>query len=232
MKNKKEIIFTDMLDFNLYPPTPAKNNIPEWYKNTNTYVNNNEKEIQFKDENSRTIKRCLPVFDALTAGYILYTQADVQVTQKFGLQQFSSSGQNFVGHHPLQQAPLHPFRNIGGYPKFNSPYAITTPPGYSILFLPPMHNPNKIFTIFEGVVDTDTYHSPVLFPFVLNDRNWTGIIPAGTPMAQVIPFKRDSWTYKIGSDKEIKDAEKIMFKTRSVFYNAYRNLFWQKKEYD
>jgi len=49
MKNKKEIIFTDMLDFNLYPPTPAKNNIPEWYKNTNTYVNNNEKEIQFKD---------------------------------------------------------------------------------------------------------------------------------------------------------------------------------------
>jgi hypothetical protein len=29
-----------------------------------------------------TIKKCIPVFDAITAGYILYTQVDIQVSQQ------------------------------------------------------------------------------------------------------------------------------------------------------
>jgi hypothetical protein len=108
---------------------------------------------------------------------------------------------------------------------------MTTPPGYSTLFVPPMHNPNNIFTILEGFVDTDTYKSPVNFPFVLNDINWRGIIPAGTPIAQAIPIKRSSWKHRIGSDKERTEQEKIVIKLKTLFFNSYKRQFWHRKEY-
>ncbi len=131
---------------------------------------------------------------------------------------------------PIEQAPLHPARNEAPYPKWNNPYAITTPPGYSVLFTAPMHR-QSVFTILDGIVDTDTYKAPVNFPFVLNDIKWEGIIPAGTPMAQVIPFKRESWEHKIGSDKEIQEQEKITKKLKTLFFNSYKRQFWSRKEY-
>jgi hypothetical protein len=93
-----------------------------------------------------------------------------------------------------------------------------------------MHR-KSVFTILEGVVDTDQYKAPVNFPFVLNDVKWEGIIPAGTPMAQVIPFKRESWEHKIGSDKERQEQEKINRKLKTLFFNSYKRQFWSRKEY-
>ena len=53
-----------------------------------------------------------------------------------------------------------------------------------------MHR-ESVFTIMDGIVDTDSYNALVNFPFFLNDWSYEGLIPAGTPMAQVIPFKRE-----------------------------------------
>ena len=93
-----------------------------------------------------------------------------------------------------------------------------------------MHR-ESVFTILDGIVDTDQYKAPVNFPFVLNDVKWEGIIPAGTPMAQVIPFKRESWEHKIGSDKERQEQEKITRKLKTLFFNSYKRQFWSRKEY-
>jgi hypothetical protein len=72
---------------------------------------------------------------------------------------------------------------------------------------------------------------PVNFPFVLNDVKWEGIIPAGTPMAQAIPFKRESWKYKIGSDKQIMEQYKIEKRLKTLFFNSYKKQFWSTKHY-
>jgi hypothetical protein len=80
-------------------------------------------------------------------------------------------------------------------------------------------------------VDTDTYKAPVNFPFVLNDVKWEGIIPAGTPMAQVIPFKRESWKHRIGSDKELKEQKNVDMKLKTLLFNSYKKHFWSSKEY-
>ena len=170
------------------------------------------------------------MFDAITAGYILYTQVDVQVTLEDGLSTYYWKDQNAISFHPIIQAPLHPLKNEAPYPKWENPYAISTPPGYSVLFTQPLHR-KSIFTIFSGVVDTDKYKAPVNFPFVLNDAKWTGIIPAGTPMAQVIPFRRDSWKHKIGSEKERQEQEKITKKLNTFLFNSYKLQFWSGKEY-
>jgi len=226
----KNITFTNIFDNDFFPPKPAIKDVPEWYKNTPEYFGDQGKKITTLGDTPHTIKKCIPVFDAITAGYILYTQVDVQVIHKDGLPYYNWSDQDAIAFHPIEQAPLHPARNEAPYPKWNNPYAIATPPGYSVLFTQPMHR-QSIFTILDGVVDTDTYKAPVNFPFVLNDVKWEGIIPAGTPMAQVIPFKRESWEHKIGSDKERIEQNKINQKLKVFFFNSYKKQFWFKKEY-
>jgi hypothetical protein len=226
----KEIIFTNVLGLDFFPPKPAVKEVPNWYKETPEYVNNIKK-IDSPDNTPHTIKKCIPVFDAITAGYILYTQVDVEVTQQDGVPYYTWPSQNAVQFHTISQAPLHPSQNGAAYPKWMNPYAIKTPNGYSSLFLPPMHNPNGIFTIFPGFVDTDKYTAPVNFPFTLNDLKWEGIISAGTPMAQVIPVKRDSWKNKIGSDKDRLDQSILSAKLKTLFYNSYKKQFWSRKEF-
>jgi hypothetical protein len=234
MKNSfnKKIIFTNTHQNTFYPPKPAHTEIPKWYKDTSTYINNN-KFVKNSNQVSGTIKKCMPIFDAITHGYILYTQVDVQVSRdEDNNPYYLWPSQDAITFHPVEQAPLHPLKNNFSYAKWNNPYSIKTPSGYSTLFLSPMHSPNKFFTIFEGIVDTDTYDLPVSFPFVLNDKDWIGIIPAGTPMAQVIPIKRNSWVFEFGSDKEIKNIQKNASKLKTLFANHYKNFFWQKKQFN
>jgi len=226
----KKITFTNVLGLDFFPPKPAVKEVPEWYRNTPEYVSDEGKKVPNDGSSPHTIKKCVPVFDAITAGYILYTQVDVQITQQDGFPYYLWSDQNALSFHPIIQAPLHPLKKEAPYPKWNNPYAITTPPGYSVLFTQPMHR-ESVFTILDGIVDTDTYKAPVNFPFVLNNIKWEGLIPAGTPMAQVIPFKRESWEHKIGSDKERIEQDRITRKLKTLFFNSYKRQYWSRKEY-
>jgi len=116
------------------------------------------------------------------------------------------------------------------YPKWHNPWGIKTPPGYSCLFVQPLHR-ESVFTIMPGIVDTDTYNNPVNFPFVLNDTKFQGIIPAGTPIAQVIPFKRDSWRMSLGGEEDVKQSKRQLGSIRTVFFEGYKLKFRQPKEY-
>jgi hypothetical protein len=228
--NYKNIKFTNVLDNNLYPPEPASKHIPQWYKDTPSYINNEKTFI-----NSiipHTIKKCIPVFDAITAGYIVFTQVDVEVNKiKNGDSVYSWPSQEPINFHSIEQAKLHPYQNGQTYPKWMNQWLIQTDPGYSCLFINPLHSSNSIFTIMPGIVDTDKYLSRINFPFVLNDSDWTGVIPAGTPIAQVIPFKRDSWKHTFGNQDDAKIDNITFNKLRSTIYNSYKKHFWSKKEY-
>jgi hypothetical protein len=226
----QKIVFTEVAGLGFFPPKPAIKSIPDWYIKTPEYTNGERKIL--KKGTPHTIKKCIPVFDAMTAGYILYTEVEVSVTHENGAPYFMWPLGEPIGFHPIIQAPLHPNKTEFPYPKWNNNYSIKTPKGYSSLFVPPMHNPNKFFTILPGIVDTDTYTAPVNFPFVMNDLSWTGIIPAGTPIAQVIPFKRESWKIKEGLTKDIEEQNFITKKLNSFFLNSYKKQFWNRKEYN
>jgi hypothetical protein len=172
----------------------------------------------------------MPVFDAITAGYIITLPVDTYVSVKDGVQLFEWPSLGLIEFHPIVQAPEHPLRNSHHYPKWKNPWAIKTPAGYSTLFIQPMHR-ESVFTIFPGIVDTDTYTAPVTFPFVINDPNFEGLIPKGTPLVQVIPFKRQKWKLNIGSTFELKQQIKVSNKINSMFFDRYKKMFWFKKEY-
>lgn len=228
-----KIIFTpDKKIEQEYYPKPAKFFIPEWYQKMESYFTG-KKEIGPGGQNPGTIKKCIPVFDAITAGYIITLPTDVYVKQVDGVPYYSWASLGMMEFHPVEQAPTHPNRNGHQvtYPKWVNPWVIQTPKGYSTMFTQPMHR-ESVFTILPGIVDTDTYPTTVNFPFVLNDITFEGMIPAGTPIAQVIPIKRDSWKMEIGGQKELKVSQDTTIRLMSKFFNRYKTLFWNKKEYN
>jgi hypothetical protein len=223
---------------NMFFPQPASRFVPDWYKDTEPYspeyIDILNKLAPAKDYS--TIKRCPPIFDAISSGYIIVTHADLLIKKNNGGLVYNWL-ENLIDFHNSKQASLHPDKMINSegldleYPKIISPWGIETPKGYSCLFVPPMHRKN-IVNIFPGIVDTDCFNVPVNFPFVVSDLNFEGIIPAGTPIAQVIPFKRDEWEMSIEEDeKKIRQLSGQNMLVRSKFSNAYRNYFWQKKQY-
>jgi hypothetical protein len=224
-----KITFTNTSGADIEQPQPASKFVPDWYKNMESYIGK-EKKPDGRGNTNATIKRCMPVFDAITAGYIITLPADVYVSVPDNNQYFQWSALGLVGFHPIEQAPEHPTRNKYPYPKWTNPWAIKTPRGYSTLFVQPMHR-ESVFTILPGIVDTDTYTAPVNFPFVINDPNFEGLIPKGTPIAQVIPFKRENWQMEIGSEKDIIQQNNITQKLQTKFFDRYKSMFWSRKEY-
>ena len=85
------------------------------------------------------------------------------------------------------------------------------------------------FRIFDAIVDTDVY--PARFPYAFLIKNdFKGIIKAGTPLIQVIPFKREDFISEIidANYEEIKTQQNVAF---SRFSGAYRKLFWKRKKF-
>ena len=116
----QKIVFTDTCGVpEEYAPKPAFQLTPEWYKNTQSYENDVKKPTGQGTTNG-TIKRCMPVFDALNSGYILVTHTDIWVTQKDILDPITNKptgkkeswyewpSLDPLRFHPPEQALLHP----------------------------------------------------------------------------------------------------------------------------
>lgn len=230
-----EIVFINTLDvLDVFTPQPAFQMIPNWYKETQSYVND-EKKPNGSGGGTGTIKRCMPVFDALNSGYLLITHTDIWVSQKeneFGKMEAWYEWPSFspIQFHPSEQAPLYPGTTGSPVPKWMNPWGIKTPKGYSTLFTAPFHREN-IFVALPAVVDTDNYISPVNIIFTLANPQFEGMVPAGTPICQVIPFKRDNWKMSIGAEKELKDIKDNQKKLHTRIFDSYKNQFRETKQY-
>lgn len=242
MKKINFIDTTNQVSEEFYP-IPATKNIPDWYKKASSHINNKKEtgidNVSGKRYTSSTIKKCMPVYDAMTSGYLLLLATDVLVKNTGNPNApkwFEWPSITMVDFHtPLQMQghPKHEVANQTPPPKWTNPWSIITPRGYSSFFLPPMHR-DLPFEIFPGIVDTDNYHEPVELPFFFKDLNWEGTIPAGTPIAQVIPIKRESFvgsSLKHKNDKKL-DRDAMIGRLRATFFNAYKDRFWEKKQYN
>jgi hypothetical protein len=67
--------------------------------------------------------------------------------------------------------------------------------------------------------------------FKLRDPKFEGMIPAGTPFIQVIPFKRENWVSKLGGEKEKTKYKSDWNKFLTVFFDRYKKFWWNKKHY-
>lgn len=214
--------------FNAYPhpeqytPKAASRFIPKWFKEMSPDLKG--------DELVGTIKRCPPVTDAMCLGYIIPLWVDVEVTATESNIDFNLpsawSGKKVFDNHGAEQIAGYPKTDDmhGVFPvKFINPWVITTPPGWSCLFLNPINQFEKRWHFFEGVVHTDTYYNNVNFPFVWTAGEGKVLIERGTPLLQVVPFRRDNLILEVGIADEPK-LNSVRESLGTMFKNAYRTL--------
>lgn len=218
MSNK--ITFTSASpQYNILHPIPASKSVPEWWRKGSRVVDGVE-----------TMKNCVPILDSLTTGYLIPLTVDV-FKRKGKDEAIVRSDISVVSKHYITQTSFFPTpEEYEPQPqKWINQWKIQTPKGYSCLFIHPLNSPQLPFHSFSGIVDTDKHPLVIHFPFVFR-KDFEGTIPAGTPIIQVIPFKRDSWDLKIIDDKEFVEYEK----QHEVFnppFSWYKKHAWSKKEY-
>jgi hypothetical protein len=220
------------------PPTPSSYSIPDWYKKMPKRINN-EKSDGISSNNylatNGTLKNCSPFLDAFCSGYTYRLPMDVEFKKDDNNNILLTwrDSIKLVTEHSLDQHPGLPAQHHGvdNVLKWSFPFIIETPPGYSCLFTHPMNINNLPFKTFSGIVDTDSYVLSVQFPFqIIDNFNDRMILEKGTPLCQIIPFKRDSWTSKKKYINEKEIAERN-FKLTSKIVKSYKNQWWKKKIY-
>lgn len=221
------------IELHVDPPQPAKNVIPSWYKKSTRFFDGNE--YTMKDGNSPDIKSCIPFFDSLSAGYIQKTWFDIQVDSSSDSAMLKWSTDLF--NDTFDTRPKETARHM---PKpdwvtddhfiFRYPYSIKTPPGYSTLFVQPFNRFDTPFFALSGIVDTDTLINNGNYPIFIK-KNFFGVVPSGTPILQMIPFKRDSWESSAATFAENEIFLSTMYEKIKSCYGFYKKNIWKKKEY-
>lgn len=224
-----------------FHPTPARADIPDWYKRAESYIDGQKIPDRRNKPDARTngtIKRCRPVWDSISAGYLIRLPCDLSVRWTEDEQahwfEWSKQSEELVSFHPPSQVPNYPGQDgrKQGYPKFYHPWVIRTPKGYSVSISAPAHR-DLPFRTLEGVVDTDTYDNVILFPFIFKEPKWEGLLEAGTPIAQVVPFRRETWQMESrqATRQDRNAVGQVRQKLASVFNDGYQTFFWARKEY-
>lgn len=215
-------------------PYPAIQNTPEWFKQTDRYINNVKDVDTYNDPNS-TIKKCMPVIDILGAGYHIPLHSDVWLDNAGEHQlSFRWSWDNIqvVSFQKPEQHSKYP-TPPGYYSsvfKWINPWIVKTPPGWSCLFVHPQHHEELPFRCMSALVDTDKHPTPINFPFHLR-KGFNGLIPKGVPMIQVIPFKREHFKASFSWDEK-GIFKKTWDKAHTVFFERYQKFFRSNKIYE
>ena len=211
---------------------PSKTVVPEWYKKIPKWKD--KKMFEVETGLNHTIKLCVPFLDSMTNGYVITLPFDVYVkdnngspflTWALGADELCPtwreiSNENIVpfGHYPLEYV-------------WKTNVALTIPKGYSALFTHPLNRHDLPFTTLSGIFDGGlVMQSKGSAPFFIK-KGFEGIIPQGTPIAQLILFRQENW-----KSKKIPGLLKIgnLHKQSSllVLSGWCKKTFWVRKNYE
>jgi len=206
------------------PPVPAKTHMPDWFKRLPAI----DKTKYGTGDTGLTVKRCMPFIDAMTTGFILPLAATVRLEIRDGGATVTAGwdfDRTMVSNHGTHQVAGHP-ASPSPPCKFHNYWTIRTPPGWSCLFVPALNRPDPVFEPAAGVVDTDTYVAPVHFPFFVRAPDGLYELEKGTPMVQVIPFRRETTALEMVARAETAaDAAE----RQRVFRNTIASTGWYRK---
>lgn len=225
---------------NIVPaPKPAKNYLPKWWKDAWTFGRVvDEKKLQLTNGTTNsTFKKCQPILDSLTHGYIIELPFDIYLEQDEGNEDgFKISWKvdagifTTHGQHAMNMETPHGYHKR--ILKYQWPIVPYTPEGFSLLVVEPLGYNQLPFKAVPAIVDTDDKRTTNFAIPCWPSTSFDGIVKAGTPIAQLIPIKRENWTsdYTYYEDGEYDAIETTNF--RKHILNHYVNRIWKKKKFN
>jgi len=230
-----KFIATDKNFLDIAPrPVPSSKIVPTWYKNTLTYSNDKKSVDRYNDPNS-TIKMCMPVTDSMNAGYTITLPCDVWVFNEgenkikfqWAWDELKLVGLQSKEYHELYPVPDNHYTQVF---KWTNYWTVKTPKNWSCLFTHPLHHDDFPFKTMTALVDTDKFPIPINLPFFLK-KDFSGLIPKGTPLVQIIPFKREKFVSEFSWD-EGNVLSKIWTKAHTEFFGRYLKNFRSQKTFE
>jgi hypothetical protein len=204
----------------------SKKHIPKWYRDEKT-----------PPENEKTWKNCVPFLESMTTGYTVLLPLDLLVKQVDGNPQIdwvqSQDGVRMVGFNlseSINRIPTPP----GCYKTsfyWHFPVTFEVPVGYSTLLTHPINRFDLPFQSLSVVIDGGYTLTPYAFVTFFLREGFEGIIPQGTPIASIIPFKNESWVAE-KTPGLIEKAELQRLQTTAVYGGWYKKTWWTKKHYN
>lgn len=212
-------------------PKPAKRLLPSWFKSAeSTFIPPGESKEQ------PGLKKCMPFLDAMVSGYYITMPANISVTRN------DDGSANFISDDPLFQDFIGE-RNgdIGGtMPRpegymnnhfiFKNFWSWKTPRGWSVLVTHPLNAWDLPFKTSSAIMDSDEFVGPGNIPFFFSST-FEGIIPKGTPIAQIIPMKRAAWAM-VENDQSLKDVADTKVNIVRGEQTPYKKIMWHRKKFD
>jgi hypothetical protein len=179
------------------------------------------------------MKRCVPFLDSMMSGYTVELWCDVVVRRN----ENGTPAFEWRTHNPPVEMrsiitsielPV-PWGHNPARLTWISPYYFRLPIGYSFLVTHPFNRFDLPFTTLSAVVDADGIMGAGNVPFFIKD-GFEGILKKGTPIYQVLPFKREVWDSKETTEL-IALGQKNNRKSYAVVSGFYRNSIWKRKDY-
>ena len=224
-------------------PGPVIKTIPDWYKNADRFAQNpmTGKPWEMQDGSGKvpTWKSCPAIYDIMGSGYVYKTPCDIEFTEdasgNIQVKVLDPKNKDFI----QDRMPMPQFEHPLGYHAKHfawwADWAVELPEGYSALYTQPFNRFELPFLTTSGIIDNDHVHLPGTMPFFII-KGFTGILPAGTPYAQILPFKRENWSSEV--DVSLTQ-EAMMFKNHenSAKYRKpdggiYQRDVWERRKYE
>lgn len=214
-------------------PVPAKAALPDWFKAMPSEV----KAQTLGGEEVRTLKHCPPLIDALGTGVMIPLAADLTVANGAvswdwhpPILDDARITRAPVGLHVPEQATGVPFRlEVNAVLKFMNFWTLEAPEGVSLLFVHPLNREDLPFRTLSGLVDSDIFKDGyVHFPALWTAPEFEGVLPAGTPVAQVFAVARAGQGLDVGvmdDDAIARNAEvqRLLAEERGVYRKRFRH---------
>lgn len=222
-------------------PRPIIKTIPDWFRKADRFAKTNPNgDFDIGPDGGKipTWKACPAIFDIMATGYSINTPCDIEFYKdgdslKYKVQ--SAKYQDFV----QDRDPMPQFEHPRGYYKkhfaWTCDWQIKLPEGYSALYAQPFNRYELPFLTTSGIIDNDKVHLPGSLPFFIAE-GFEGVIPAGTPYAQILPFKRQNWTSEIIEQNDavelFRQTSENAMKYRKPDGGIYKNEVWEQRKYE
>lgn len=183
-------------------PELARHTLPGWLRSMPATAASD-----LHGQDIRTVKQCPPFIDAMSAGFMIRLPCDVHVDNGVLSWDWQAPWPDTPGH-PRSPLSFHAPAQVSGTPldqgrmivKFNSFWTIELEEGWSLLAMHPANREDLPFRLLTGLVDADRFTDVgIFFPALWTDPAFAGTLPAGTPVAQCIPVRREALDLEFSS---------------------------------
>lgn len=220
-------------DLDIPKPSPSVYASPDWWKNMERYTMHKFRRIG-------TAKNCPGISDIMYSGYTFFSPADIYVDatgpyikydfENFGLLNHEKHSFIMGGHIRKQTEGYEALEDYHqDIVKIQTFWGIKTEKGYSTLYAHPWHRMELPFFTSPAIVDTDNFPTKSHYNFYFK-KDFKGVIPKGTPLLQIFPFKREEWESEIVESFEENEND-VYSNLRRISPNPYKRLYWERKKY-